>query len=140
MIPGARLPGVPEHLRGGVDPTVVGTATARRTRTRPRRPVGVLTPDSVRPCDDRTDGGLSVGADPSVRGDTAPAVLQAFAATTDLWRMGLTASGWVELDEPDGTVSYGHGHDDRGWGMLVEVVPDEDGTGWHFAGWRRSAC
>lgn len=105
-----------------------------------RRPVGILTPDSVRPCDEPAGGGRSGGADPTVRGDSAPAVLQAFAATTDLWRMGLTPSGWVELDEPDGTVSYGQVHDESGWGMLVEVVPDEDGTGWHLGGWRRSPC
>lgn len=94
----------------------------------------------MRPCEDPAGGGRAGGADPAVRGDSAPAVLQAFSATTDPPRMGLTPSGWVELDEPDGIVSYGQVHDESGGGMLVEVVPDEDGTGWHLGGWRRSPC
>lgn len=79
-------------------------------------------------------------ADPTVRAAEPAEVLRQFLAG----QPGSIPSGFVELQEPDGTVTYAvdpsaiHGGD-GGWTTIVHVDRDVNGT-WFLAGWTTSGC
>jgi hypothetical protein len=47
-------------------------------------------------------------------------------------------SGYVEMTEPDGSITYGASPSGDGWTTLLRVIRDADG--WHVAAWTASGC
>jgi hypothetical protein len=77
------------------------------------------------------------GSGPGGAHPTPVEALQAFLAAPG--HETLARSGYVELVEPDGTVTYGAPLDGGdGYVTLVSVAPAD--AGWVVEGWRASGC
>lgn len=102
-----------------------------------RRPVGVA-PDTAIRCQgsDRfgTPPNRTGGPDRSLSGPQPADVLMRYLATTPTAQQ----SGYVEMTEPDGSLTYGVDPSGDGWTTLVFVA--RDGDNWYLDGWTASGC
>ena len=76
----------------------------------------------------------SGGPDLSLRSLQPSDVLVGYLST----RPGAPARGYVEMTEPDGSITYGVDPSGIGWTTLVFVARDHEG--WYLKGWTASGC
>jgi hypothetical protein len=69
-----------------------------------------------------------------MRGPEPADVLLRFVAAMP----GTIPSGYVELAEPDGSITYAVDASGIGWTTILSVVRDADG--WYLEGWTSSGC
>ena len=81
-----------------------------------------------------TPANRSGGADPSMRGAQPSEVLLRYLALTP----GAVQSGYVEMTEPNGSITYGVDPSGDGWTTLLHLA--SDGDGWYLDGWTSSGC
>lgn len=81
-----------------------------------------------------TPANRSGGADLSLRGPAPADVLLAYLAVNP----GAVPSGWVEMTEPDGSITYGVDPSGDGWTTLLWLAADDDG--WYLDRWTASGC
>lgn len=76
----------------------------------------------------------SGGPDRTMRGAEPADVLLRFVAAMP----GSIPSGYVELAEPDGSITYAVDASGIGWTTILSVARDADG--WYLEGWNSSGC
>lgn len=102
-----------------------------------RRPVDVAPHAAIR-CQGSDQNGTppnrTGGADRSISGPHPADVLLGYLAATP----GAPPSGYIEMAEPDGSITYGVDPSGIGWTTLVFI--GRDGDSWYLEGWTSSGC
>ncbi|HEX9968555.1 MAG TPA: hypothetical protein VGB03_00325, partial [Acidimicrobiales bacterium] len=128
--------------RSGLRPNPAGISSPYETvdlhpRILERRTVDAAPTTAVR-CQGSDRSGTppnrSGGPDRAMRGPEPADVLLRFVAAMP----GTIPSGYVELAEPDGSITYAVDASGIGWTTILSVVRDADG--WYLEGWTSSGC
>lgn len=97
-----------------------------------------IAPDAAIRCQGSDQNGTppnrTGGADRSITGLQPADVLLGYLAATP----GAPTSGYIEMTEPDGSITYGVDPSGIGWTTLVFL--GRDGDSWYLEGWTASGC